>query len=111
MMLIIHFSISSKKWGQFSLVIAAFSLLDFVASILRMQSWLTWAKVTFVTTLFNRIVLIPIWLLKLGNQLPGASKTFGNQESHQMESDSSQISSLVSTPLSPPSVDGEHSIS
>jgi len=69
------------SWSYMCLVLAAFAFYDFIAGILRIQSWQIWSAVMFSLSSANRLILVPIWLIWLGFQLPKARKAFAKQNS------------------------------
>jgi hypothetical protein len=73
--------------------VALFSLLDFVAEILRLVGFSTFGKIAFWYSSVNRLLLLPGWLLLLGCRLPVAGMKL-NQYNAQAR-------------RGPPSVNGE----
>jgi hypothetical protein len=59
-------------WNVLGLFIALLSVLDFVAEILRLDGFKTFRKIAYWYASLNRLVLLPLWLLLLGVQLPYA---------------------------------------
>ncbi|KAL3902950.1 MAG: hypothetical protein SGARI_005598 [Bacillariaceae sp.] len=59
-------------WNALGLFVALFSLLDFVAEILRIIGFSTFGKIAFWYSSVNRLLLLPGWLLLLGCRLPVA---------------------------------------
>lgn len=68
-----------KKWSYLGLAIGFFGLFEFIASILRMTSWVFYSRMSFVILICNTLVLLPIWLFVLGRQLPAVRASFENQ--------------------------------
>jgi hypothetical protein len=66
--------IFSMSWASVGLVMGLLALVDFAADILRLQSWRTFSNIALWTTMINRIILLPVWLLWLGYQLPKAKE-------------------------------------
>ena len=62
----------SIQWGAFGLVVSFMCLLDFAADVLRFKSWLTFTSVAMITSIINRLILFPIWLIWLSRQIPKA---------------------------------------
>jgi len=61
-------------WNVLGLFISLLSLCDFVAEILRVSDGsMVYADIAFWYSGANRLVLIPVWLLMLGCQLPAAA--------------------------------------
>jgi hypothetical protein len=60
-------------WNSMGLFIALLSLLDFVAEVLRLDSFKLFGNIAFWYAAVNRLVMIPIWLLMLGSRLPYAT--------------------------------------
>ncbi len=64
------------KWAFLGLVIAFLGLLEFVAEILRLRTWLTYMKISFILSMINSLIFIPAYLIVLGRQLPGIKESF-----------------------------------
>ncbi|CAB9507017.1 expressed unknown protein [Seminavis robusta] len=62
----------SRSLAGFALFIGLFSLADFVSGVLRLRDWSTFRVLTMLISIINRLVLLPIFLLCLGCQLPYA---------------------------------------
>lgn len=62
----------SRPLAGFGLFIGLFSLADFVSGVLRLRDWGTFRILTMLISVINRTVLLPIFLLVLGRQLPFA---------------------------------------
>ena len=62
----------SRGLAGFGLFIGLFSLADFVAGVLRLEDWSTFRVLTLLISIINQLILIPIFLLVLGRQLPRA---------------------------------------
>jgi len=62
----------SRTLAGFGLFIGLFSLADFVAGVLRLEDWGTFRILTMLISVINRMILLPIFLLVLGRQLPFA---------------------------------------
>jgi hypothetical protein len=62
----------SLPWASFGLVMGLLCLIDFAADILRLESWRSFSAIAFWITMLNRLVLLPVWLVWLGYQLPTA---------------------------------------
>jgi hypothetical protein len=59
-------------WNYIALFIALLSVLDFVAEILRLDGFKTFGKIAYWYGSLNRLILLPLWLILLGVQLPYA---------------------------------------
>jgi len=90
----------TRSLAGFALFIGLFSLADFVAGVLRLRDWSTFRVLTMLISVINRLVLLPIFLLCLGCQLPRAaaqhkgdviptSPTSVNRSRHWVDSTSS----------------------
>lgn len=64
------------KWATLGLIIGIFGLFEFVAEILRLQSWVTFMEISFVVRSINMFLLVPIYLFVLGRQLPTIKESF-----------------------------------
>jgi len=69
-----------RKWSMLGLAIGILCLFDFVAEVLRLESWGTFMIVSIVISVINTLILMPIWLVMLGRQLPFARKEYENSE-------------------------------
>jgi len=87
-LVLVHFSIKSQtssrtfhlKWTVMGLAIAGLSILDFAADVLKMKSWRFFSKIVLTTSALNTLVLLPIWLISLGKQLPAAVPSYVETE-------------------------------
>jgi hypothetical protein len=68
-------------WNALGLFIALFCILDFIAEILRLDGFRQFGKIAFYYSAFNRLILIPLWLIVLAVKLPYASVKM-NQMNH-----------------------------
>lgn len=62
----------TRGLAGFGLFIGLFSIADFIAGVLRLKDWSTFRTLTMLISVINRLVLLPIFLLVLGRQLPFA---------------------------------------
>jgi hypothetical protein len=60
-------------WNALGLFIALMCVLEFVAEVLRLDSYRTFGQIAFWYSAVNRLVLMPSWLIMLGMRLPHAS--------------------------------------
>jgi len=87
-LILVHYSIKTHgtthafrmRWARIGLAIAALSIFDFASDVLRMQSWRTFSIIANVTSFLNTLILLPIWLIALGKQLPGAAPAYDETE-------------------------------
>jgi len=100
----------SSKWAFFGLFISFMCLFDFVTSVLRLESWRLWSLVSFVISIANRLIFMPIWLLLLGRQLPAACKSVGLKEEEDTQS-TNEVAALAEPALSSVPESSSHSIS
>lgn len=70
----------SRPLGGVGLFIGLFSLVDFGAGVLRLYDWGTFRILAVLISIINRLVLLPIFLLVLGCQLPKAMQR--HKETH-----------------------------
>lgn len=70
-------------WNALGLFAALMCLLDFSAEVLRLDSFRTYGVIAFWYSAFNRIVLIPSWVIMLGMRLPLANVKMTQQASRQ----------------------------
>eukprot|EP00527_Entomoneis_sp_CCMP2396_P006374 CAMPEP_0198154484 /NCGR_PEP_ID=MMETSP1443-20131203/68621_1 /TAXON_ID=186043 /ORGANISM="Entomoneis sp., Strain CCMP2396" /LENGTH=359 /DNA_ID=CAMNT_0043821163 /DNA_START=108 /DNA_END=1188 /DNA_ORIENTATION=- len=59
----------SMAFGGYGLFLSLVCCIDFAFEVLRLRSWMTFAKLAFMVSVIGRIILWPIWLLWLGRQL------------------------------------------
>jgi len=85
-----------KKWAAFGAVIGVLCLFEFTADVLRFVSWGFYSPIAYALSLFNSVIALPIWLLILGVQLPGARSAFENTFLDQTSS--LELSELGTTP-------------
>ena len=62
----------TRALAGFGLFIGLFSLAEFIAGVLRLEDWSTFRVLTMLISVINQLILIPIFLLVLGCQLPRA---------------------------------------
>lgn len=73
-------------WNVLGLFISLLSLCDFVAEILRVvDGSLVYADIAFWYSIVNRLILLPLWLLILGCQLPAAIAKSRETAQHRAE--------------------------
>jgi hypothetical protein len=91
----------SLSWASLGLVMGLLSLIDFAADILRLESWRTFSEIAFGITMLNRLVLLPVWLIWLGCQLPRAKELFVVQRSGENELEMSAVAAApkIEAPL------------
>jgi hypothetical protein len=82
-----------RRWALFGVILGLFSIVDFAADVLRLESWRSFSEIAFVTTAINRVILIPGWLFWLGYQLPQAKALARKQSTTVAEG--MQASSVV----------------
>jgi hypothetical protein len=56
------------------LVMGLLALIDFAADILHLESWRSFSEIAFWITMLKRLIILPVWLLWLGYQLPKAKE-------------------------------------
>lgn len=64
----------TRALAGFGLFIGLFSLADFVAGVLRLHDWGTFRILSMLISVINRLILLPLFLLVLGRQLPFAMR-------------------------------------
>mmetsp|Transcript_27883 Transcript_27883/g.39230 ORF Transcript_27883/g.39230 Transcript_27883/m.39230 type:complete len:286 (-) Transcript_27883:8-865(-) len=87
-LVLVHISIKTQtschafklRWTRIGLAIAGLSILDFAADVLRLQSWRFFSTFANFTSALNTLVLLPIWLITLGRQLPAAVPNYVETE-------------------------------
>merc|ERR1711971_870943 len=70
----------SKPFVYFGLLLALLCLVDFLADVLRFVNWRVWGVVAGMTDVALGLIVLPVWLLWLGSQLPGATERFEREE-------------------------------
>jgi len=69
-------AVFGNKWAALGLAIGLFSIFEFITEIMRMWNWQLFAMVSKIISAINLIILLPIWLIVLGRQLPIARAAF-----------------------------------
>jgi len=69
-------AVFGNKWAALGLAIGLFSIFEFITEIMRMWNWQLFASVSKIISAINLIILLPIWLIVLGRQLPIARAAF-----------------------------------
>jgi len=69
-------AVFGNKWAALGLAIGLFSIFEFITEIMRMWNWQLFAMVSKIISAINLIILLPIWLIVLGRQLPIARAGF-----------------------------------
>lgn len=64
------------KWASLGLVIGFLGLLEFIAELLRLRSWLRYMRISFWVRSLNMFVFVPIYLIVLSRQLPAIKESF-----------------------------------
>mmetsp|Transcript_22002 Transcript_22002/g.46300 ORF Transcript_22002/g.46300 Transcript_22002/m.46300 type:complete len:368 (-) Transcript_22002:219-1322(-) len=70
----------TKRFVYFGLLIGIISLVDFIADVLRFVNWKLFERIAMATNIIVGVILLPIWLLCLAWQLPGATERFERAE-------------------------------
>jgi hypothetical protein len=84
-------------WNALGLFVALMCLLEFVAEVLRLDSYRTFGQIAFWYSAVNRLVLMPSWLIMLGMRLPYASVKLnhhaptGRQSAMQQQSSAADV--------------------
>lgn len=60
----------SRKLAIVGLIVAMSSLLEFIGLIARTISWKSWSFISFVISMMNSMVFLPVWLIQLSRELP-----------------------------------------
>jgi hypothetical protein len=91
----------SLPWASVGLVMGLLALIDFAADILRLESWRTFAEVAFWITMLNRLILLPVWLVWLGYQLPRAKELAETRRSDDKGLEMSNVAAVpkIEAPL------------
>lgn len=70
--------------ARLGLLIGILCLFDFVSDLLRVQDWSAFSKFAILISIVNMLVLLPLWLVMLSMQLPGAQPKYDyNSEEEQ----------------------------
>jgi hypothetical protein len=64
--------------ARLGLLIGILCLFDFIADILRVESWSTFSKFAVLISVVNMLVLLPVWLVMLSFQLPAAQPKYSD---------------------------------
>jgi hypothetical protein len=101
---LLFFSIHNQKerlfklsWAYFGLAMGLLSIVDFAADILRLESWRSFSKIAFFTSMLNRLIMLPAWLIWLGCQLPKAKELAFIQRSGEKDLEL-EVSNVTAAP-------------
>jgi hypothetical protein len=91
----------SLRWAAVGLVMGLLALIDFAADILRLESWRTFSEIAFFITMLNRFVVLPVWLVWLGYQLPRAKELAATRRSDDKGLEMSSVAAVpkIEAPL------------
>jgi hypothetical protein len=78
-------------WNTLGIFVALMSILEFITEVLRLDGQRYFSQIAFWYSSFNRLILLPSWLLILGTRLPYASLKL-NQQAHMREQEPLQSS-------------------
>jgi hypothetical protein len=67
----------SMKWATFGAILGVLCIVDFLADVLRFQSFSSFGMLANVITFLNHSIFFPIWIYWLGKQLPMALESVG----------------------------------
>lgn len=70
----------SKSFIRYGVFVGLIALLDFLADVLRFMNWRVFGTMGMALNILLGCVLLPIWLLCLGRQLPMATERFERAE-------------------------------
>jgi len=88
----------NKCFIYYGLVIGVFSLLDFIADVLRFVNWKVFGSLSMAMNILVGVFLLPIWLLCLARQLPLVTERFERSQRWaeiRSEGDDGERTSLV----------------
>ena len=94
-----HRRMLGKKWPLLGLVIAFLSFVDFTCDILRLEEWRAFTIMALIISSLNTIILLPIWVYKLGKILPGGMPHYSDDASDAFYT----TQTVLSAPMAPPS--------
>ena len=86
-----------KTWAYFGMMIGALCLIDFISSVLRLQTWRKFTVITLLISVVNSGIFIPVWLLWLGKQIVSVEETM---EMKLMQDNNNNTNNSVLSPLS-----------
>lgn len=69
-----------KWWARWGLLIAFLCFINFAADVLRFEEWSTFSKFAIFISVVDMVLMLPIWLLVLGRQLPRARPKYTEEE-------------------------------
>jgi len=78
-------------WNTLGIFIALMSILEFITEVMRLDGQRYFSQIAFWYSSFNRLILLPSWLLILAMRLPYASLKL-NQQAHMREQEPLQSS-------------------
>jgi len=74
-------------WNALGLFVGLMCILEFITEVLRLDGMKYFSQIAFWYSSFNRLILLPSWLLILGSRLPYASLKL-NQQAHMRQQES-----------------------
>lgn len=70
----------TKCFAGYGIFVGLLALADFVADVLRFLNWSFFGRIAMATNALLGVIFLPIWLLCLARQLPGATERFERAE-------------------------------
>jgi len=89
-------SFFSPKWANLGVGIGVLCIFDFMAECARFVDWRDFMVVSAMLSVLNSLVLLPIWLLWFGTQLPAAKNFSDATSSAHLMTDPSMTSPMAS---------------
>lgn len=81
----------SKSWATLGLIIGFLGMIEFFAELLSQRPG-TWTIVTRLVTISAKWILIPLWLVQLGSQLPQIRTSFETSDFIPIDQSSIEMS-------------------
>jgi hypothetical protein len=73
------------NWSRLGLLLGVLAFFDFSSEVMRLRDWRTFSKFAIFLSMGSRMVLMPIWLIWLGKQLPA------HQDAHKATAAGGQL--------------------
>eukprot|EP00571_Detonula_confervacea_P016053 CAMPEP_0172307906 /NCGR_PEP_ID=MMETSP1058-20130122/8664_1 /TAXON_ID=83371 /ORGANISM="Detonula confervacea, Strain CCMP 353" /LENGTH=360 /DNA_ID=CAMNT_0013020213 /DNA_START=124 /DNA_END=1206 /DNA_ORIENTATION=+ len=70
----------TKCFAWYGLFVGLLAIVDFLADVLRFVDWKVFGRIAMATNALLGVIFLPIWLLCLASQLPGATERFEREE-------------------------------
>jgi len=83
----------TQTWAQLGMGVGCLSFVDFLANLMRLGNYATFQIIAQCITVFNTVLLLPIWILWLGKQL----ETIQIQQQAQAKPENQPLTTTATT--------------